>query len=177
RAGECAFEDELIILARLKAVVFEEGSERRRFIIRLPLTPALSPLLRRGAREMYVGEKVGDIEDGLNRAAFLAAADKPTVGAFAEDEVERADDDGFARAGFTRDDVATRLEFKREVGHQGEVFNAQCRQHLRPQINTDEHRCKNEMHDRVPKCLCQFVLISGQVTKQKATALSRSGLK
>ena len=75
-----------------------------------------------------------NIEHGLDRATFLAAADERAVGAFAEDEVERADDDGLARAGLAGDDVAAGLEFQREVGHEGEVFDAQRRQHL-PDVN------------------------------------------
>ena len=46
-----------------------------------------------------------------------------------EDEIERADDDGFARTGFACDDVATGLEFQRQVAHESEVFDAQRRQH------------------------------------------------
>ena len=69
------------------------------------------------------------VKHRLDGAAFLAAADERAVGAFAEDEVERAEDDGFARAGFAGDDVAAGLEFQREVAHEGEVFDAQRRQH------------------------------------------------
>jgi hypothetical protein len=70
------------------------------------------------------------IKNRLDGAAFFAAADERAVGALAEDEVERADDDGFARAGFAGDDVAAGLEFEREIAHQGEIFNAQGRQHV-----------------------------------------------
>ena len=69
------------------------------------------------------------VENGLHRTTLLATADEGAVGAFAEDKVERADNDGFAGAGFAGDDIASRLEFQREVGHQREVFNAQRRQH------------------------------------------------
>ena len=51
------------------------------------------------------------------------------VGAFAKDEVERANDDGFARAGLAGDDIAAGLKFERQVRHEGEVFDAQRRQH------------------------------------------------
>ena len=101
--GESAFEDELIFFARFQAVFFEKDVEWR--------------------------AEFRDIKHGFNRTTVAAAADERAVGAFAEDEVERADDDGFARAGFAGDDVAARLEFQREVGHEGEVFNAQRRQH------------------------------------------------
>ena len=46
------------------------------------------------------------------------------------DEVERADEDGFARAGFAGDDVVAGLQLQRQVGHQGEVLDAQRRQHV-----------------------------------------------
>ena len=62
--------------------------------------------------------------------------------AFTEDEVERADDDGLARAGFAGDDVTAGLEFQREVGHQSKIFDAQRRQHLQKILTTngaDEH--------------------------------------
>ena len=101
--GERAFKDKLIFLARFEAVFFEKIFQRR-------------------AKFFY-------IEDGLDRAAFLAAADERAVGAFAEDEVERADDDGFARAGFAGDDVAAGLKLQREVAHECEVFDAKRRQH------------------------------------------------
>ena len=51
---------------------------------------------------------------------------------------ERAEDDGFARAGLAGDDVATRLELQRQVAHEGEVFDAQRRQHGEIQA-TDKH--------------------------------------
>jgi len=81
RAGERAFENELIFLTRLKTILVQKLFQRR-FQFR-------------------------HVKNGFDRAAFLAAADERAVGAFAEDEVERADDDGFARAGFAGDDVAT----------------------------------------------------------------------
>ncbi len=49
-AGEGAFEDELIVFARFQAVFLEKGFQRR--------------------------AEVGDIKDGLDRAAFLATADE-----------------------------------------------------------------------------------------------------
>jgi hypothetical protein len=99
-AGERAFEDELVFLARFQAVFVQKALFQR----------------RAGRRETR------HVKDGLDGAAFLAAADERAVGAFAEDEVERADDDGLARAGFAGDDIAAGLEFQREVAHQGEGF-------------------------------------------------------
>ena len=104
RAREGAFEDELIFLARLKAVFFEKSFQRR--------------------AELF------HVEHGLDGATVAAAADERTIGAFAEDEVERSDDDGLARAGLAGDDVAAGLEFERHVRHEREVFNAERRQHF-----------------------------------------------
>ena len=109
RAGESALEDELIFLARFQAVLVQKTLE-----------------FASAARGVSLNLH---IEHRLDGAAFLAAADERAVGAFAEDEVERADDDGLARAGFAGDDVAAGLEFQREVAHEGEVFDAQRRQH------------------------------------------------
>ena len=105
RGGEGAFEDELMVVTGFEAVVVEETFER--------------------------GAEFPDIEDGLDAAAFLAAADEGTVGAFTENEVEGAENDGFAGAGFAGDDIAAGLELEREVAHEGEVFDAQRRQHDR----------------------------------------------
>ncbi len=102
-AGERAFEDELIFFARLKAVLFQKTFQRR--------------------AEFF------HVEHGLDGATVAAAADERAVSAFAEDEVERADDDGLARAGLAGDDVAAGLKFQREVAHEGEVFDAERRQH------------------------------------------------
>ena len=47
--------------------------------------------------------RVLHFEDGLHRAALRAGADQRLVRAFAEDELERADDDRLARAGLAGD--------------------------------------------------------------------------
>src|SRR6185369_12693607 len=41
----------------------------------------------------------------------------------------RTDQDRFARAGFSGDDVEARLQFQGQVGHKGEILDAQRRQH------------------------------------------------
>ena len=70
-----------------------------------------------------------DPEEGM---VFISSGDTEAPGdLFTEDQVESAEDDGLASAGLARDDVATRLEFQREVAHEGEVFDAQRRQHGR----------------------------------------------
>ena len=113
RAGEGALEDELVFFARFEAV-FIQKSFQRRF-------------------------QFSHVEQGLDRATVAAAADERAVGTFAQHEVQCADDDGLARASLAGDDVAARLKFQREIGDDGEVFNAQRGQH--GQISaTDKHR-------------------------------------
>ena len=101
--GEGAFEDELGVFARFDAVFFEEGGE--------------------------FGADGGEIEHGLDGATVGTAADELAVGAFAEDEVEGADDDGFARAGFAGDGVVAGRQLEGQVGDQGEVFDSQGGEH------------------------------------------------
>ncbi len=103
RAGEGAFQDELMIFAGFETILVKQAPQGR--------------------------FEFCDIEDGFDGATVAVAADERAVGAFAEDEVERADNDGLARAGLAGDDVAAGLEFEREVRHEGEVFDAQRRQH------------------------------------------------
>ena len=103
RAGKRPFKHELMILARLQAIFLQEPFQRE-------------------AQPLHV-------EHRFHGTALLAAANERAIGAFAEDEIERAQDDGLARAGLAGDNVATGLEFQREVGHEGEVLDAQRRQH------------------------------------------------
>jgi len=109
RGGEHALEEELSLVARFDAVFVEERSQ--------------------GSLELP------HVNGGFDRAALFAATDERAVGALAQDEIERADEDGFARAGLATDDVQARLELEREVGDEGEVLDAERGQHreiLRP---------------------------------------------
>ena len=47
-------------------------------------------------------------EHGFDGAAIGAAADEGTIGTFAENQVERADNDGFTGAGFASDGIVAR---------------------------------------------------------------------
>lgn len=102
-AGKTTFEEELLVFAGVQPVCLEKGGQER----------------MQGA----------GLEYGFDAAVFLAAANEGAVGASAEDEVEGAEDDGFTRAGFTSDNVATGLEFEREVADESKVFNAKRGQH------------------------------------------------
>ena len=101
--GEGALEDELRAFAGIDAVFFEQGGE--------------------------FGADGGEIEHGLDGATVRAAADELAVGAFAEDEVERADDDGFARTGLAADSVVAGLKLQSQVGDKREVFDSQRGEH------------------------------------------------
>ena len=65
--GERAFEEQLIVLTRLQTVLLQKRGQRR--------------------------IELGDIERGLDRALIGLGADKRTIGAFAQYEIERADED------------------------------------------------------------------------------------
>ena len=71
------------------------------------------------------GGGIAQFEDGLDRAVVGARANEGFVGAFAEDELEGADDDGFAGAGFSGDDGEARCELPFELFDQGEVADAE----------------------------------------------------
>lgn len=101
--GKHAFEHQLLVFARFQAVIRE--------------------IVFQGNRQS------GDIEDRLDRTTFRAAAQEGAIRAFTQDQVERANKNGFAGTGFAGDDVAPRLEFQRQVRHQREVFDAQRDQH------------------------------------------------
>ena len=86
-------------------------------------------------------------------------------GTLAEDEIERADDDGFARAGFAGDGVIAGRKFERKVGDQGEIFDAQRGEHgirLAENLAVGARRGKRKMMWR------KFIR---RVLKMKMTAL------
>ena len=135
RIGECALEDKPMVVAGLQAVFIEKAFQR-------------------SAQLLHV-------EHGLDGATVAAAADEGTIGAFAEDEVERADDDGLARAGFAGNDVEARPELERQVRNEGEVFDAKRRQHVRfgrekigrrDGRNIDASLCQRRLNSRAKAC-------------------------
>ena len=60
-----------------------------------------------------------------------AGADERLVGAFAQQKLERADDDRFARAGLTGDGGETRRNLPLELFHEREIFNSEQNQNSR----------------------------------------------
>ena len=99
--GKSSLEHELIFFARFQAVFFQEIFKRR--------------------AQLFC------VENGFDGTIIAAAANQSAVGAFAENEIERADDNGFARTGFAGDGVESGLQFQRQVGNQRQIFDAQCR--------------------------------------------------
>ena len=77
------------------------------------------------------GAQAREIERGFDRAAVAAIADERAIGPLAQDEAERADEDRFAGAGLARDGVVAGLQLEGQIGDQGEVFDAQRRQHAK----------------------------------------------
>src|SRR5260370_41964529 len=76
--------------------------------------------------------ETGDIKNGLDRAVVAAATDERAIGALSQHQAQRANEDRFTGTGLARDDVVTRLQVEGEVGHQGEAFEAQAREHVVP---------------------------------------------
>jgi len=99
--GEGSFEEQATVFAGFGPVFFEEGGEGR---IR------------------------GMVEDGFDGAGVGTGADEALVGAFAEEESEGADEDGFARAGLAGDGGETGPGLPRDVFDEGEIANAQGRE-------------------------------------------------
>ena len=94
--------DELGVLAGRQAAVFEDGVDFAR---------------------------VAEFEHGLHRAGVLAGADQRFVGAFAEHQFERADDDGLAGTGFAGDADQARAEFPGEFIDEGQIADFEQGEH------------------------------------------------
>ena len=97
------------------------------------------PLLARGQAH-FVEDRVdirgiGEVEHGLRHALVGASPDRRLVGAFAEQQTKRADDDGFAGAGLTGNDVQSRFELDRDILDQREVPHSERLQHGRDDTN------------------------------------------
>ncbi len=96
--GEDALHDQLRLLARLDALLFELRVQRARVL---------------------------DFEDRLDGAALRAGADERLVRALAEDELERADDDRFARARLAGDRGEAGPKLPGELLDEGEIADAE----------------------------------------------------
>ena len=116
-----AFDNQRPVFARLRAAGFENGVNRR---------------------------SLGNLEKPFHRAGVGSVANESAVGAFAEQELHRAEDDGFSRSGFACDGDKPAGRFPKEIFHQGEVADAQRCQRCghrgtMPRSPADSKRCRN----------------------------------
>jgi phosphoribosyl 1,2-cyclic phosphate phosphodiesterase len=102
-AGKDALDHELPFLARFQAIGLQPGGDW--------------------------WARAGRVEDRLDRALVGAAPQQGAIGAAAEHEIQGADEDGLAGAGFAGDGVVSRLQVQGQIGHQGEVSDSQRGQH------------------------------------------------
>ena len=65
------------------------------------------------------------IENGFDRATIATSAQKRAVSPLAQQEVEGANDDGFARAGLAGDDVVAGLQLQGQIGNQRQILDTQ----------------------------------------------------
>ena len=103
RAGEGPLEQQLVIGARLEP-------ERLEFAVEL-------------------GRQAADVEGRLDGAALLAGADQTAIGTLAKDEVEGAEEDGFAGARFAGQRGHAALEFDIEAVDQDKVADGKLFEH------------------------------------------------
>lgn len=75
------------------------------------------------------GGVAGDVEEGLDFGRVAAPAHVVAAGAFAEDELERTDDDGLAGSGLAGQAVESGIEVQGEVVDDGQIADAQAQQH------------------------------------------------
>lgn len=75
------------------------------------------------------GLGVREAENGFDDALGFAGADGGGVGAFAEEQIESADEDGFAGAGFAGDDVESGFEGDGCFFDEREIFDSQQGKH------------------------------------------------
>ena len=101
--GEGPFQEELTVPARLEPVLFEISRQR--------------------------GAQGRDVEDRFDRAGVAPGTDHGPVSALAENEIESADQDGFAGTRFTCDRVVARTQFEGEICDQRQILNPQGCQH------------------------------------------------
>ena len=98
RRREGAFDDQVALHATFQAVFLEFGVERAAIV---------------------------HVETRFHGAGVRAGADEALVGAFAQEQFQRAQDDGLARAGLAGDGDEAGGELPFEFLDQGEVFDAQ----------------------------------------------------
>ena len=104
--------DELAVCARRRKAAFHDQLALARFDARL-------------AQLRIQFFQLGPFEDCFDGANIGAGADQRFVGSFAEEQLQRADDDRFARAGFSRDGGESRRELPFQILDQRQVLDSQ----------------------------------------------------
>ena len=66
----------------------------------------------------------GDLKKSLHRAGISTRADERLLGALAEQQFHRAEDDGFSSTGFAGDCDKARRRLPEEVFHEGKIADA-----------------------------------------------------
>ncbi len=119
------------------AQLLEHGERRRRAVDELPVAARLGEGALDDERAVDAAFQavsvefrvelvaILHVERAFDRAGVRAGANLPFVGAFAQQELERADDDRFARPGFTRDGDEAGREVPVEFFDERQVFDAQ----------------------------------------------------
>ena len=98
RGGDGAFEQEVAILTGFRASLCEE---------------------------LVVGGGIGSVEDRFDGAGIRTRADEGFVGAFAKKQIERAEEDGFSRAGFSGNGIKSRPRSPGQLLDQSQILYAQ----------------------------------------------------
>ena len=107
-----------------------------------------------GQEPVEGGWEGADIEDGLDGAGIGAGPDGLAVGPLAEEQVEGAEDDGFAGTGFAGDNHEAGGDLEGEFGNEGEVADAQGGQHVNDRAPVCARRARGaqENLDRSHRC-------------------------
>ena len=97
--GENALKNQLVVRARFQSVFLKKGGRHRAALVQ--------------------------IEDGFDRATIATGTQESAIGPLAQQQIERADDDGFARARLPGNDIETGLQLQGQIGDQRQILDAQ----------------------------------------------------
>ena len=135
-------EERLVIVGTVQvheqvAQLLEDGQGRRRTVDELPVAPGLregalddQPAVDAAFEAVFVElgvecAAVVHVEGRLHRAGVRAGADEAFVRALAEQQLERAEDDGLARAGLPGDHDEPGRELPVEFFDERQILDAQ----------------------------------------------------
>jgi hypothetical protein len=118
---------------------------------------------------------VAQVENGLDRATVTTGAQEGAVGSFAQQQVEGADDDGFARAGFAGNDVAATLQLQCQIGNQRQISDAQRAQHSDAAFIINRGKVRSAISVDISWVIAdiQFRIFTAHLLKRVVLALAR----